>query len=161
MIVAATNHLGTTSGDSLPARTIMPWERARDMVVVPDQLGRAPPGEIVPDMDRVAALGFSLGGRTVPRVLGTQPSKDAFVACCDGGDARNCGRLGRGGVGFDAIEAPVPVVRLGAEERSTRRWRPGTWWTPCRTRAAPSWRAHGASAPCRSKSPCRLKSSPR
>lgn len=105
MIVAAPNHPGTTSGDSLPERTIMPWERAWDMIAVLDHLRRDPPEGLTPDVDRVASLGFSLGGHTALRLLGAELSKEAFVDYCEGNDAWDCGWLRRGGVDFDAIEA--------------------------------------------------------
>ena len=105
MIVAAPNHPGTMSADSLPSRTVMPWERAWDMVVVLDRLRRDPPEGLAPDTDRVASLGFSLGGHTALRVVGAQLSKDAFIDYCDGNDMWDCGWLRRGGVDFEGIEA--------------------------------------------------------
>ena len=107
MIVAAPNHPGTTSGDSVPARTVMPWERAWDMIAVLDHLRRDPPGGLVPDTGRVATLGFSLGGHTALRLLGARPSKDAFIAYCEGNDALDCGWLREGGVDLTGIEAPL------------------------------------------------------
>ena len=107
MVVAAPNHPGTTSGDSVPARTVMPWERAWDMVAVLDRLVRDPPGGIEVDPDRVATLGFSLGGHTALRLVGARASKDAFVEYCEGNDALDCGWLREGGVDLGAIEAPL------------------------------------------------------
>jgi predicted dienelactone hydrolase len=104
MIVAAPDHPGTTSGDSLPARTVMPWERAWDVVAIHERMRRDPPGGLVPDRDRVAAMGFSLGGHTALRVVGAQLSKDAFIDYCEGRDEWDCGWLRRGGVDFEAIE---------------------------------------------------------
>ena len=105
MIVAAPDHPGTTSGDSLPERTIMPWERAWDMTVVLDRLERDPPEGLAPDIDRVAALGFSLGGHTALRLLGARASKDAFIDYCEGNEALDCGWLAEGGVDLGSIEA--------------------------------------------------------
>ena len=107
MIVAAPNHPGTTSGDSVPARTIMPWERARDMIAVLDWLTRTPPEGLKVADGRVATLGFSLGGHTALRLLGAQVSKDAFIAYCEGNDALDCGWLAEGGVDLRSIEAPL------------------------------------------------------
>ena len=107
MIVAAPNHPGTTSGDSEPERTVMPWERAWDMIALLDHLGRDPPDGLVPDTGRVASLGFSLGGHTALRLLGAQPSKDAFIAYCEGDDAPDCRWLREGGVDLTRIEAAL------------------------------------------------------
>ena len=105
MIVAAPNHPGTTSADSLPSRTVMPWERAWDMIAILDRLRRDPPEGLMPDTGRVATLGFSLGAHTALRVVGAQLSKDAFIDYCDGNDELDCGWLRRGGVNFEDIEA--------------------------------------------------------
>ena len=106
MIVAAPDHPGTTSGDSSPERTVMPWERARDLVAVLDWLGTPPEG-IQADRSRVATLGFSLGGHTALRVLGARVSKDAFIAYCEGNDELDCGWLRKGGVDLASIEAAL------------------------------------------------------
>lgn len=105
MIVAAVNHPGTTSGDSLPARTVMPWERTADLTAVLDHLQRDPLPGVVPDMARVGALGFSLGGGTVLLASGARLSKAAFQDYC----ARNagnddCGWLAEGKVDLDRID---------------------------------------------------------
>ena len=107
LIVAAPNHPGTTSRDSLPERTIMPWERAWDMTAVLDHLERDPPPGLRPDTGRVAAVGFSLGGHTALRLVGARASKAAFVAYCEGNAELDCGWLAEGGVDLGAIEAPL------------------------------------------------------
>lgn len=105
MIVAAVNHPGTTSGDSLPARTVMPWERMADLVAVLDHLQRDPPPGVVPNMARVGALGFSLGGGTVLLASGVRLSKASFQEYCvrnAGND--DCGWLAEGRVDLDLID---------------------------------------------------------
>jgi predicted dienelactone hydrolase len=106
MIVAAVNHPGTTSGDSLPGRTVMPWERVADLTAVLDRMAADPPGGLRPDMGRVGALGFSLGGGSVLLLSGARLSKEAFIDYCAANAGRDdCGWLAEGGVDFAAIDA--------------------------------------------------------
>lgn len=108
MIVAAVNHPGTTSGDSLPARTVMPWERVADLTAVLDRMQDDPPGGLRPDMGRVGALGFSLGGGSVLVLSGARLSKRAFIDYCAANAGRDdCGWLADGGVDFAAIDAAL------------------------------------------------------
>lgn len=62
MIVAAPDHPGSTSGDSDPFRMPLAWERIADLKATLDLLETAPPPGLQPDINRVASLGFSLGG---------------------------------------------------------------------------------------------------
>lgn len=117
MIVAAVNHPGTTSQDSLPARTVMPWERTADLTAVLDHLAADPPPGLRPDMDRVGALGFSLGGGAVLMASGARLSKQAFIDYCAANAGRDdCGWLAAGGVDFAAIDA----VRYEQDNRDPR-----------------------------------------
>ncbi len=105
-IVAATNHPGTTSGDSMPALTVRPWERTADLRAILDAMGGGalPPG-VSPDLERVGVLGYSLGGATALLSGGARLSKDAFIAYCDrNADAADCAWLRDGGVDFAAID---------------------------------------------------------
>ena len=104
-IVAAPNHPGTTSGDSRPARTIMPWERTADMREVLDALAAEPPAGLRPEAGAVA-MGFSLGGHTALRLAGARVSKAAFLDYC----ARNpalldCGWFAEAGLDLTGIDA--------------------------------------------------------
>lgn len=83
MMVVATNHPGTTSRDSLPSETIKIWERPADMSVILDYLQTAPSAGLKPDMARVAAVGFSLGGYSVLGLAGAKTSKNKFFDYCD------------------------------------------------------------------------------
>lgn len=106
MIVAAVNHPGTTSGDSHPDKTVMPWQRSADISTILDYLQADAPRGIVPDMDRVGALGFSLGGASVLLSSGARLSKDAFIEYCVTNVGQDdCGWLAEGGVDFSQIDA--------------------------------------------------------
>ncbi|WP_216824659.1 alpha/beta hydrolase family protein [Paragemmobacter aquarius] len=107
IIVAAVNHPGTTSGDSQPSRTVMPWERTEDLSTILDYLQADAPQGMVPDMNRVGALGFSLGGASVLLSAGARLSKDDFIQYCAANAGQDdCGWLAEGGVDFSQIDAP-------------------------------------------------------
>ncbi len=106
MIVAAVNHPGTTSGNSLPYRTVMPWERVDDLKAILDRMQDDPPAALRPDMTRVGALGVSLGGGSVLLLGGARLSKAAFLAYCDRNIGKDdCGWLAEGGVDLSVIDA--------------------------------------------------------
>jgi predicted dienelactone hydrolase len=106
LIVAAVNHPGTTSGDSLPARTVMPWERVDDLKAILDRMQTSPPDGLRPDMARVGALGFSLGGGSALILGGARLSKAQFIAYCDQNVGKDdCGWLQQGGVDFATIDS--------------------------------------------------------
>jgi predicted dienelactone hydrolase len=105
-IVAAVNHVGTTSQDSLPSRTVHPWERTGDVSDILDFLQTSPPLGLRPDLARVGILGFSLGGGTALLSGGAMLLKDAFVNyCADVTGKADCTWLQAGGVDFTAIDA--------------------------------------------------------
>lgn len=106
MIVVAVNHLGTTSGDSDPFQTPMVWQRTADLSMALDSILSAPPMGLQPDPQRIAVLGFSLGGHSALGLSGASLSKQAFLDYCDtAGDALDCGWMRRAGVDFSAIDA--------------------------------------------------------
>ena len=102
-IVAAPNHPGTTSRDSLPERTIMPWERTADMRAILDALPDISPAA---PAEGAVALGFSLGGHTALRLAGARASKDAFLAYCERNpDTLDCGWFAENGLDLGTIDA--------------------------------------------------------
>ncbi|MEO1265015.1 MAG: alpha/beta fold hydrolase [Pseudomonadota bacterium] len=118
-IVLAVNHPGSTSGDSSPRRSMEIWKRAQDLSAALDFTLAEPAFGRHIDRDRVAAMGFSLGGLTVLQLGGLVPDKQAFIDYCARMDgARDCLFLAKGGVSLAnidtrAFERPArePAVR--------------------------------------------------
>ncbi|MFM7443044.1 MAG: alpha/beta hydrolase family protein, partial [Tabrizicola sp.] len=108
MIVVAPNHPGTTSGDSDPFKTPLVWERTGDLTAALDLLQSTPPGGLQPDLDRVAVLGFSLGGYTALGLGGIRVTKAAFIEhCAVAPSAPDCNWMVEAGVDFTAIDATL------------------------------------------------------
>lgn len=106
LIVIATNHPGTTSRDSDPFQTVKVWERPQDMTALLDYVATA--RHVTADMDRVGALGFSLGGHSVLSLAGERVSKAMFIAYCDrNAGLIDCGWMQAAGVDFTAIDAEL------------------------------------------------------
>lgn len=85
-LVAAVDHHGNTAAEeAFDARGFrLPWERARDLSAVLDQLLAHPRfGEAI-DPGRVGAAGFSLGGYTVVALAGGRTSLEQLEAFCTG-----------------------------------------------------------------------------
>lgn len=104
-LVLVLNHPGTTSGDSSPRRTVRLSERAADLRAALDHVLADPYFAERIDPDRIAALGFSLGGSTVLGIAGLRLDSEAYRAYCDtfGEAAQDCLFLSRGGVDFDSL----------------------------------------------------------
>lgn len=120
-IVAAPNHLRTTSGDSVPAQTLRLTDRAKDIPALIDHLLADPEWSGRIDPARIGGVGFSLGGLTVLLAAGTTLSLDDYRAYCAGMTApqSDCGWLRQGGVDFDridreAFEGSAPEPRLAS-----------------------------------------------
>lgn len=105
-MVIATNHPGTTSRDSLPARTVQIWERPADMRAMLDWLETDPLPGFRADLDDVLSVGFSLGGHSALALAGVRVSKARFIAYCAANQGKvDCGWLEDGGVDFTQIDA--------------------------------------------------------
>lgn len=104
-MVLGVNHPGTTSGDSSPRRTVRLDERAADLSVALDALLADPSFGPHVDRDRIAALGFSLGGATALNLAGARLDRAAYRAYCDrhGERAADCVFLAKGGVDLSAL----------------------------------------------------------
>ncbi len=105
-LVIATNHPGTTSRDSLPARTVQVWERPADMTAMLDWLESDPLPGFRADFSDVVSVGFSLGGHSALALAGLRVSKARFISYCAANTGKvDCGWLEEGGVDLEAIDA--------------------------------------------------------
>ena len=82
-VVLAVNHPGTTSRDSLPSATSHIWERHDDLKALLNFAQAGLPFGVTVDMDRVGAVGFSLGGYSVLGFGGAEVSKAGYIDYCD------------------------------------------------------------------------------
>ena len=111
-VVLATNHPGTTSSDSLPERTVMIWERAKDLTEILNWAENPTIEGLSLDTANISVAGFSLGGHSALAISGLQVSKAKFIEYCDrNADIWDCGWLSRGGVDFTEINADLYDAR--------------------------------------------------
>jgi predicted dienelactone hydrolase len=105
-IVAAPNHLHSTSGDSIPVESIKIWERSQDISALLDSLIADPQWSKLIDRDRIGAIGFSLGGTSVMLVAGAQASVTSFADYCKSavGKDSGCNWFLRGGVDLSKVD---------------------------------------------------------
>ncbi len=105
-VVIAANHAGTTSRDSFPKRTVMIWERAKDMSALLDWAGSNPVDGLTMITKTSGVMGFSLGGHSALSVSGFRLSKANFIDYCKrNAGLWDCGWLTDGGVDFSQIDA--------------------------------------------------------
>lgn len=105
-IALAVNHPGSTTGDSSPRRSTLLAERAADLSAALDALLADPAFGPHVDPDRIAALGFSLGGATALNLGGARIDPGAYADwCASAPQAQDCVFLARGGVDFAALPA--------------------------------------------------------
>ncbi|MEP0521700.1 MAG: alpha/beta fold hydrolase [Hyphomicrobiales bacterium] len=104
-LVLVMNHPGTTSGDSSPRRTVRLSERASDLSAALDYVLADPYFSERIDPERVAALGFSLGGATALGIAGLRFDPEVYKAYCDrfGEAAQDCMFLSRGAVDLENL----------------------------------------------------------
>lgn len=81
-IVAAPDHPGTTTFDQDPSRAATLWERPRDLSRIIDGLAGNSGLAGGVDMNRVAAIGHSLGGWTVTALAGARFDGERFEKDC-------------------------------------------------------------------------------
>ncbi|MCX7277111.1 MAG: hypothetical protein NTZ15_07250 [Burkholderiales bacterium] len=82
-IVAAPNHPGTTTADSTPEATMRIWERPADISAVLTALLAQPDWQARIQPNRVAVLGFSLGGHTALALAGARVNLDRYARYCE------------------------------------------------------------------------------
>lgn len=116
-IVAGPNHPHTTSGDSLPEETPKVWQRVDDLSTVIDFMSKDAEWKQHIDVDRIGAVGFSLGGTTVMRMSGAQNNLEAYARYCDGYNQWDCAWYANG-IGFrDNDEVKVGPYDLRKVDR--------------------------------------------
>lgn len=105
-IVAAPNHIHSTSGDSIPVESFKIWERPQDISALIDALLADPQWSKRIDPDRIGGIGFSLGGTSMMLAAGAQASLASFVDYCttSGGKDGGCNWFQRGGVDFSTVD---------------------------------------------------------
>jgi predicted dienelactone hydrolase len=121
-IVAAVDHHGNTAAeDAFDARGFrLPWERARDLSAMLDQLLAHPRfGEAI-DPGRVGAAGFSLGGYTVVALAGGRTSLEQLEAFC-AGPSRDAtcdpqAEYPEANAEFERLRASEPAVQAAIRE---------------------------------------------
>ncbi|TKA94741.1 hypothetical protein FAZ78_20655 [Cereibacter changlensis] len=117
-MVLAVNHPGSTSGDSSPRRSVDLAARAHDLSAALDAVMADPAFAPFIDVDRIGAVGFSLGGATALGLAGVRFDGLAQDSNCRAApDAADCVFFRLGGVrfadypGFDADTRDARVVR--------------------------------------------------
>ncbi len=116
-IVAAVDHHGNTAAEAAfdPRGFRMPWERARDITAVLDQLLTDPEWGPRIESSQIGAAGFSLGGYTVTALAGGQIDFDQFEAFCSGADrdatCADQGEFPEAGKQFTAMLERDPELR--------------------------------------------------
>lgn len=116
-MVLAVNHPGSTSGDSSPRRSVDLEARASDLSAALDMILIDPAFAPHINQDRIATVGFSLGGATSlglagVRFIGTQQDAN----CATGPDAADCVFFRLGGVRFadyPGFDADTRDTRIG------------------------------------------------
>jgi predicted dienelactone hydrolase len=104
-IVVATNHPHTTSRDSIPAETVKVWERPADMTTILDHFEQTGIDGLIPDMGRVASMGFSLGGFTALSLAGGIVNQQSYIQhCLDHPDLHDCQWFADAGVDLTKID---------------------------------------------------------
>lgn len=107
VMVLGVNHPGSTSGDSSPRRSVDLAARAADLSAALDALLADPAFGPKVDRERIAALGFSLGGATALALGGLRFDPAAYPAYCArlGAAAADCVFFAKGGVAPEAMPA--------------------------------------------------------
>lgn len=115
-VVIGPNHPGTTSGDSSEKATVELWRRPPDLLAALDGVRADAAFAAAIDTDRIAALGFSLGGYDALALAGARQDRRAFASYCNRNQRMaGCVWLRRGGVDFAALDP-----RFDADLRDAR-----------------------------------------
>jgi predicted dienelactone hydrolase len=103
-IVAAPNHIHSTSGDLIAVESFKIWERAQDVAALIDALTTDPVWSTLIDPARIGGIGFSLGGTNMMLSAGARASLQTFRDYCSEANGRDpaCNWLQSGGADFAA-----------------------------------------------------------
>lgn len=116
-VVLAVDHPGSTTGDSAPRRAIDLTGRAADLSAALDTLLAVPTFAERIDPDRIAAVGFSLGGTTALSLVGLRFDAAAQDArCATVPNAADCGFFLSDGGTFASVpgfEGDAKDTRVG------------------------------------------------
>ena len=119
-LVVGLNHPGSTSGDSVPSRSVHLDLRALDASAVLDHVLADPALAAVVDAERIAALGFSMGGGTVMQLAGARFSAQGFRDFCATYDRLATGCAWMQSDGFDLNDWPASAERDLRDARISR-----------------------------------------
>jgi predicted dienelactone hydrolase len=105
-IVAAPNHIHSTSGDSIPIESFKIWDRPKDVSALIDAILADPQWSKLVDPGRIGGIGFSLGGTTLMLSAGARGSLADYQAYCATMSApeSDCAWFRRGGVDFSKVD---------------------------------------------------------
>ncbi|MCO6188343.1 alpha/beta fold hydrolase [Rhizobium sp. L1K21] len=114
-IVAAPDHPGTTTRNRDPAQAQQLWERPHDLSRVIDAMTADPRLGGAVDLDRIAAIGHSLGGWTVSAIAGAHFDTQRFKAACQINSVPAVCHLAEElGLDNPALERPMGDPRVSA-----------------------------------------------
>ncbi|KEY60638.1 serine aminopeptidase domain-containing protein [Serratia sp. DD3] len=115
IIVIATDHPGSTTGNSVPAQSIRLWEQTRDISALLDDVLVDPTWQPRISSQAIGVIGHSKGGYTAIALLGGRVSlRDFSAGCQQQPDSPNC--IFYKGVHLEQ----VPATKFDADYRDNR-----------------------------------------
>lgn len=106
MVVVASNHPGSTTGDSIPAQSAQLWLQTEDISFVISTLLSDARWKSALDEQAIGVIGHSKGGYSAIAALGATLSLPRFIAACQQQpDQPNCQFYTRAGVKLDQLSA--------------------------------------------------------
>lgn len=106
MVVVAANHPGSTTGDSIPAKSAQLWLQTEDISFVISALLSDPHWKSSLDKQPIGVIGHSKGGYSAIAALGATLSLPYFIASCQQQPEQpNCQFYTRAGVKLDQLSA--------------------------------------------------------
>lgn len=116
-IVVAANHPGSTTGDSLPAQSILLWLQVEDIPFIISSVLNDSRWSNAVDKRRIGAIGHSKGGYSVIAVAGGRASLDSFIRYCETQpEMPDCQFFTRANVDFRSL----PYTKFDGDYRDPR-----------------------------------------